>query len=105
MKTLSTMHLVQFSFWDYESFNLRQGGTAFLGPNGAGKTSLADAVQIALVGAHGNHMHFNAQSVHKDHRSVRDYALGTMRSGEGDQGVIARKREEAPCASATVRSR
>jgi chromosome segregation protein len=95
VKTLSTMHLVQFSFWDYESFNLRQGGTAFLGPNGAGKTSLADAVQIALVGAHGNHMHFNAQSVHKDHRSVRDYALGTMRSGEGDQGVIARKREEA----------
>lgn len=95
MKTLSTMHLVQFSFWDYESFNLRQGGTAFLGPNGAGKTSLADAVQIAFVGAHGNHMHFNAQSVHKDHRSVRDYALGTMRSGEGDQGVLARKREEA----------
>ncbi len=95
MKTLSAMHLVQFSFWDYETFNLRQGGTAFLGPNGAGKTSLADAVQIALVGAHGNHMHFNAQSVHKDHRSVRDYALGTMRSGEGDQGVLARKREEA----------
>lgn len=83
MKTLSALHLVQFSFWDYETFNLRRGGTAFLGPNGAGKTSLADAVQIALVGAHGNHMHFNAQSVHRDHRSVRDYALGTMRSGEG----------------------
>lgn len=95
MKTLSTLHLVQFSFWDYETFNLCRGGTAFLGPNGAGKTSLADAVQIALVGAHGNHMHFNAQSVHKDHRSVRDYALGTMRSGEGDQGVLARKRDEA----------
>lgn len=95
MKTLSALHLVQFSFWDYESFNLRRGGTAFLGPNGAGKTSLADAVQIALVGAHGNHMHFNAQSVHRDHRSVRDYALGTMRSGEGDQGVLARKRDEA----------
>lgn len=95
MKTLSALHLVQFSFWDYETFNLRRGGTAFLGPNGAGKTSLADAVQIALVGAHGNHMHFNAQSVHRDHRSVRDYALGTMRSGEGDQGVLARKRDEA----------
>jgi chromosome segregation protein len=95
VKTLSSLHLVQFSFWDYETFNLRRGGTAFLGPNGAGKTSLADAVQIALVGAHGNHMHFNAQSVHRDHRSVRDYALGTMRSGEGDQGVLARKRDEA----------
>ena len=32
------LHLVQFSFWDYETFNLRRGGTAFLGPNGAGKT-------------------------------------------------------------------
>ena len=95
MKTLSTLHLVQYSFWDYETFNLRQGGTAFMGPNGAGKTSLADAVQIALVGGHGNHMHFNAQSVHKDRRSIRDYALGMMRSGEGDQGVLARKRDEA----------
>lgn len=95
MKTLSTMHLVQFSFWDYETFHLRAGGTAFLGPNGAGKTSLADAVQIAMVGGHGNHMHFNAQSVHRDHRSIRDYALGTMRSGEGDQGVVTRKRDEA----------
>lgn len=95
MKTLSAMHLVQFSFWDYETFHLRKGGSAFLGPNGAGKTSLADAVQIALVGGHGNHMHFNAQSVHRDHRSIRDYALGTMRSGEGDQGVVTRKRDEA----------
>lgn len=95
MKTLSRLHLVQYSFWDYETFNLRQGGTAFMGPNGAGKTSLADAVQIALVGGHGNHMHFNAQSVHKDRRSIRDYALGMMRSGEGDQGVLARKRDEA----------
>lgn len=95
MKTLSAMHLVQFSFWDYETFNLRKGGTAFLGPNGAGKTSLADAVQIALVGGHGNHTHFNSQSVHKDHRTVRDYALGMMRSGDGDKGVVTRKRDEA----------
>lgn len=95
MKTLSAMHLIQFSFWDYETFHLRKGGSAFLGPNGAGKTSLADAVQIALVGGHGNHMHFNAQSVHRDYRSIRDYALGTMRSGEGDQGVVTRKRDEA----------
>lgn len=95
MKTLSKMHLVQFSFWDYETFNLQKGGTAFLGPNGAGKTSLVDAVQIALVGGHGNHTHFNAQSAHKDHRTVRDYALGMMRSGEGDQGVVTRKRDEA----------
>jgi chromosome segregation protein len=95
MKALSTLHLVQYSFWDYETFNLKLGGTAFLGPNGAGKTSLVDAVQVALVGGHGNHMHFNTQSVHKDNRSIRDYALGTMRSGEGGQDVINRKRDEA----------
>jgi chromosome segregation protein len=95
MRTLTTMHVVQFSFWDYQSFDLKPGGTAFLGPNGAGKTSLVDAVQIAMVGGHGGHTHFNAQSVHKDHRSIRDYALGTMRSGDGDSEVISRKREEA----------
>ncbi|WP_435626575.1 SbcC/MukB-like Walker B domain-containing protein [Candidatus Ferrigenium straubiae] len=95
MKTLSSLHLVQYSFWEYETFNLRAGGTAFLGPNGAGKTSVVDAIQVALVGGHGNHMHFNTQSVHKDHRSVRDYALGMMRSGTGDRGVISRKRDEA----------
>lgn len=95
MKTLSTLHLVQFSFWELQSFNLRQGGTAILGPNGAGKTSVADAVQIAMLGAHGSFMNFNTQSAHKDKRSVRDYALGTMRSGDSDDGVITRKRDEA----------
>ncbi len=95
MKTLSTLHLVQFSFWELQSFNLRQGGTAILGPNGAGKTSVADAIQIAMLGAHGGFMNFNTQSVYKDKRSVRDYALGTMRSGDSDDGVITRKRDEA----------
>jgi len=95
MKTLAAIHIVQFSFWAYETFELTQGGTAFIGPNGAGKTSLVDAVQIAIVGGHGQHVHFNAQSVHKDARSICDYALGTMRSGEGDKGVLTRKRDEA----------
>lgn len=95
MKRLSQMHLVQYSFWDYETFNLKPGGTAFMGPNGAGKTSLVDAVQIALVGGHGNHIHFNTQSAHNDHRSIRDYALGVTRSGEGDKNASTCKRTEA----------
>lgn len=95
MKTLVAIHIVQFSFWEYETFDSTLGGTAFIGPNGAGKTSLVDAIQIAIVGGHGQHVHFNAQSVHKDARSICDYALGTMRSGEGDKGVLTRKRDEA----------
>lgn len=95
MKHLIAVHLVQFSFWDYETFVLSSGGTAFIGPNGAGKTSLVDAVQIALIGAHGSNLQFNAQSVHANTRSVRDYALGTMRSGDGEAGVQTRKRDQA----------
>lgn len=95
MKTLVTAHIVQFSLWEYETFQMSQGGTAIIGPNGAGKTSLIDAVQIAMVGGHGQHLHFNAQSVHKDARTIRAYALGTMRSGDGENGVITRKRDEA----------
>lgn len=95
MKHLIAVHLVQFSFWDYETFVLSSGGTAFIGPNGAGKTSLVDAVQIAIIGANGNSMQFNAQSVHANARSLRDYALGTMRSGDGDAGIQMRKRDEA----------
>lgn len=95
MKTLVAVHIVQFSLWDYETFQISSGGTGVIGPNGAGKTSLVDAVQIAMVGGHGQHLHFNAQSVHKDSRSIRAYALGTMRSGEGEQGVVLRKRETA----------
>lgn len=95
MKTLDCVHIVQFSFWEYETLSVSQGGSAFIGPNGAGKTSLVDAIQIAMLGGHGQHLHFNAQSVQKDARSLCDYALGTMRSGEGDKGVMTRKRDEA----------
>lgn len=95
MKKLAKMHLVQYSFWDYETFNLHADGTAFIGPNGAGKTSLLDAIQIALLGAHGQYTQFNAQSIYKDRRSVRDYALGMIRSGDSVKGVVTRKRDEA----------
>jgi hypothetical protein len=93
MKLLTQMHVVQFSFWEYESFNLRAGGTAFLGPNGAGKTSMVDAIQIAILG--GNTKRFNAQVSQRDQRTIRDYALGAMRSGDSDKAVITRKRADA----------
>lgn len=95
MRKLTKMHLVQYSFWDYETFNLHVDGTAFIGPNGAGKTSLLDAIQIALLGAHGQYTQFNPQSIYKDRRTVRDYALGMIRSGDASKGVITRKRDEA----------
>ncbi|MDB5761840.1 MAG: hypothetical protein JWQ21_835 [Herminiimonas sp.] len=98
MKKLSKLHVIQFSFWDVETFAFDQDGTGIIGANGAGKTTLIDAIQIALVGANKQQMHFNAQSVQKDTRLLRDYALGAMRSGDGEdqkQAFITRKREEA----------
>ncbi|MBR7780624.1 SbcC/MukB-like Walker B domain-containing protein [Undibacterium luofuense] len=98
MKKLKKLHVIQFSFWDVESFVFDKDCTGIIGANGAGKTTLIDAIQIALVGANKQHMHFNAQSVQKDSRLLRDYALGAMRSGDSEdqkQSVITRKREEA----------
>jgi peptidoglycan hydrolase CwlO-like protein len=94
MKRLIEVHLTHFYLWDYETFDLNRQVTGFIGANGAGKTSLGDSIQVALVGGHGQHMHFNAQSVQKDARSLRAYALGTIRSGD-DNKVIRRKRDEA----------
>lgn len=97
MKKLKKLHVIQFSFWDVESFEY-DDATGIIGANGAGKTTLIDAIQIALVGANSHHTHFNAQSVQKDKRLLRDYALGAMRSGDGTdqkQSFITRKREEA----------
>jgi energy-coupling factor transporter ATP-binding protein EcfA2 len=97
MKKLKKLHVIQFSFWDVESFEY-DDATGIIGANGAGKTTLIDAIQIALVGANSHHTHFNAQSVQKDKRLLRDYALGAMRSGDGadqKQAFITRKREEA----------
>lgn len=95
MKHLIDVHLVQFYLWDYETFHPSPRGFGVIGANGAGKTSLGDAIQAAWVGGHGQYLHFNAQSVYKDARSLRDYALGMIRSGHGDMTVISRKRDEA----------
>ncbi|BBN89453.1 SbcC/MukB-like Walker B domain-containing protein [Azospira sp. I09] len=94
MKRLVEVHLTHFYLWDYETFDLDRQVTGFIGANGAGKTSLGDSIQVALVGGHGQYMHFNAQSVQKDARSLRAYALGMIRSGDDNQ-VVRRKRDEA----------
>jgi chromosome segregation protein len=97
-KYLESLHVVQFSFWDKQTFKFSRKSTGIFGANGAGKTSLLDAIQIAMLGAHGSHINFNAQSSQKDSRLLRDYALGTMRSDDGqsdDQNYIKRKRDEA----------
>lgn len=95
MKHLIDVHFVQFYLWDYETFHPSARASGAIGANGAGKTSLGDGIQAALVGGHGQYLHFNAQSVQKDSRSLRDYALGMIRSGHGDKTVVSRKRDEA----------
>lgn len=97
MKLLKCVHVIQFSFWDFETFLIEPDSTGIIGANGAGKTTLIDAIQIAMVGASKAHMHFNAQSVQKDERLLKDYALGAMRSADGakQRNIVARKRDEA----------
>lgn len=89
MKRLERMFLVQFYLFDAEEVDIG-GNTAWLGPNGAGKTSVLDAIQIVLLGAHQGYLKFNTQSVstsHKrNHRSIRDYCLGTVMDNVGSTG-------------------
>lgn len=106
MKQLETIHIVQFSFFEAESFETR-GNLTLLGPNGVGKTSVLDAVQIAMLGAHGTYVAYNSQSVSsKQRRTLKDYCLGTMHSVDGAsdntaatvdtaRASLARKRDHA----------
>lgn len=93
MKHLETVHIVQFSFFEAESFESR-GNLTLLGPNGVGKTSILDAVQIAMLGAHGTYVAYNSQSVSsKQRRTLRDYCLGAMHSTEDSVGEPATARD------------
>ena len=94
MKRLEKVILVQFSLFDSEEFELGQN-SALLGANGAGKTTILDAIQVAMLGAHGGRVSFNTQKAGGPRaRTLRDYCLGTTREG-GEQGVLVRKRESA----------
>ena len=99
MKKLKRIALVQFFLYDAVELDIT-GHVAFLGQNGSGKTSLLDAIQIAMLGAHGSYLAFNPQSVgstggRRNPRSIRDYCLGVIDdTGEGG-GRMDRKRDNA----------
>lgn len=98
MKRLEKLILVQFFLFDAEEIPV-YGNTAWLGPNGAGKTSILDAIQIALLGAHKGYLKFNTQSVSASHkknfRSIRDYCLGVVQSGDTPNAAADRRRDVA----------
>lgn len=81
MKLLENVALVQFFL--YEALDLETGlNTAFLGPNGTGKSALLDAIQLVVLAADRNRMHFNAAGEgKKQSRSLRDYCLGSFIPG------------------------
>lgn len=100
MKKLQRLILVQFYLYDAEELPIG-GHAAFLGQNGSGKTSVLDAIQIAMLGAHGNYLAFNTQSVgshgsgRRNPRSVRDYCLGVVDDTGEAGGQMDRKRDNA----------
>jgi DNA repair exonuclease SbcCD ATPase subunit len=78
MKRLESIKLVQFLLYEQQEFRLEEI-TGLFGRNGSGKSSALDAVQIAMMGANKNLMHFNAQADSKSHqqsRTLRSYCLG-----------------------------
>ena len=77
MKRLESIKLVQFLLYEQQEFGLEEI-TGLFGRNGSGKSSALDAVQIAMMGANKNLMHFNAQADAKSHqsRTLRSYCLG-----------------------------
>jgi chromosome segregation protein len=78
MKRLESVKLVQFLLYEQQEFRLEEI-TGLFGRNGSGKSSALDAVQIAMMGANKNLMHFNAQADNKSHqqsRTLRSYCLG-----------------------------
>lgn len=100
MKKLQRIVLVQFFLYDAEELSII-GHAAFLGQNGSGKTSILDGIQIAMLGAHGNYLAFNTQSVgthgggRRNPRSIRDYCLGVIDDTGEAGGKLDRKRDSA----------
>jgi uncharacterized protein YPO0396 len=82
MQRLERVHLVQFFLFEAQTLEL-DTTSAIIAPNGAGKSALLDALQIVLLGGDRSRIRFNAQAGGSARaRSIRDYCLGTWRSGE-----------------------
>jgi len=82
MQLLERVHLVQFFLFEAQTLELDRV-SAVIAPNGAGKSALLDALQIVLLGGDRTRIRFNAQAGGSARaRSIRDYCLGTWRSGE-----------------------
>lgn len=82
MQLLERVHLVQFFLFEAQTLELSPT-SAIIAPNGAGKSALLDALQIVLLGGDRSRIRFNAQAGGSARaRSIRDYCLGTWRSGE-----------------------
>ncbi|MEI9978960.1 MAG: SbcC/MukB-like Walker B domain-containing protein [Edaphobacter sp.] len=100
MKKLQRLVLVQFFLYEAEELDIN-GHVAFLGSNGSGKTSLLDAIQIAMLGGHGNYLAFNTQSVgstgggKRNPRTIKDYCLGVVDDTGENGGVLDRKRDRS----------
>lgn len=100
MKKLQRMVLVQFFLYDAVELSIGDHA-AFLGQNGSGKTSILDGIQIAMLGAHGNYLAFNTQSVgthgggRRNPRSIRDYCLGVIDDTGEAGGKFDRKRDSS----------
>lgn len=77
MKRLESVKLVQFLLYEQQEFRLDEI-TGLFGRNGSGKSSVLDAIQIAMLGANKNLMHFNAQADAKvrQSRTLKSYCLG-----------------------------
>jgi len=99
MKKLKRVVLIQYFLYEAIELDL-SGHVAFLGLNGSGKTSILDAIQIAMLGAHGSYLAFNTQSVSatgggkRNPRSIREYCLGVV-DDTGTGGTTDRKRDES----------
>lgn len=88
MKTLRRMNLVQFYLFESKQLDMA-GITAFLGLNGSGKSSILDGMQAVMLGAHGRHMKFNAQSSsNTSTRTLKGYCLGVLRSKSQDGNEV-----------------
>lgn len=77
-------HLVLVNWHNFEPIELPFSRlTAVIGENRSGKSTLLDAMQVALLGNHGNWRELNrAAADERSRRTVRSYCLGMVAPGQ-----------------------